>query len=115
MWTIAGDKGEILVTSPAGPYLHSDSYGESIVIQLHDHAADQVMDVPWDWKDWQKELPVRARSVAELYERYARASARGEAKPSIPVDQDWPRLRDAVVRLKELDDLFEQYDARVGR
>jgi predicted dehydrogenase len=112
VWTINGEKGELLVTSPSGPYLHSDSYEEPVRIELHDHASDEVLDVPWDWKDWQKELPVRTRIVAELYERYALWVGNGKDTSGITQESQWPRLHDAAVRLKEFDTLFAQYDAQ---
>ncbi|ORY71494.1 uncharacterized protein BCR38DRAFT_454012 [Pseudomassariella vexata] len=52
LWTINGENGEIVITSPAGSYLHSDSYGEPIA-------------------GWQKELLVLGRRVAAIYERFA--------------------------------------------
>ncbi|KAJ2972900.1 hypothetical protein NUW58_g9082 [Xylaria curta] len=70
IWTINGEKGEIMVTAN-GAYIHSDSYKDPIEIKLHDHATDQVVQIEWDWQDWQKELPRRSRVVAELYERFA--------------------------------------------
>ncbi|KAF6792342.1 oxidoreductase family protein, partial [Colletotrichum sojae] len=66
VWRIVGEKGEIEVESPAGPYLHSDSYVEPVVIRVHDHESDVVEEVPWKWEAWQEELPVRARNVGEV-------------------------------------------------
>ena len=111
VWTINGEKGELMVTSPAGPYLHSDSYGEAIKIQLHDHQTDSVVDIDWDWKDWQKQLPMRSRIVAELYERYAKWVEGWRPKLGDSDENQWPRLHDAVARLKEFEELFKKYDA----
>ncbi|KAH6688015.1 oxidoreductase family protein [Plectosphaerella plurivora] len=102
-WTINGEKGEIQVLSPSGPYLHSDSYSAPIVVRLHDFASDEVSEVAWDWKDWQHELPIRARNVAEVYERYAE-TVTGKGSPA------WPSLNDGVKRIRELDELLQQFD-----
>ncbi|KAF1985602.1 NAD(P)-binding protein, partial [Aulographum hederae CBS 113979] len=71
VWTINGEKGEIKVTSPLGPYLQLDLGDEPIRIELNDFAKDEVVEVEWDWKEWQKKLPVPARMMGELYEVYA--------------------------------------------
>ncbi|KAI0401952.1 oxidoreductase family protein [Xylaria palmicola] len=111
VWTINGEKGELMVTA-SGAYIHSDSYREPVEIKLHDHATDEVVDVEWDWQDWQKELPRRARIVAELYERFAHWWESGRPAGDLPEEREWPRLHDAVVRMKELAELFRQYDAQ---
>lgn len=108
-WTINGEKGEILLISPSGPYLQSDSYRAPITIQLHDHATDQVETIGWDWADWQKELPVRSRNVGELYERFAWWWDNGRPTGQLPAGREWPRLHDGVERHKELEELFTQY------
>ncbi|KAI1812771.1 NAD(P)-binding protein [Poronia punctata] len=109
IWTINGEKGEIMVTAN-GAYLHSDSYKDPIEIKLHDHVTDEVVDMEWDWQDWQKELPYRSRIVAELYERYAHWWENGRPAGNLPVDREWPRLDDAMERMKEFKELFRQYD-----
>ncbi|KAI1400924.1 NAD(P)-binding protein [Hypoxylon fuscum] len=111
VWTINGERGEIMVTAN-GAYVHSDSYKDPIEIQIHDHATDEVVDVEWDWEDWQKELPYRSRIVAELYERFAHWWENGRPAGELPEEQEWPRLHDAVARMKEMDELFAQYDAQ---
>ncbi|KAF6830537.1 oxidoreductase family protein [Colletotrichum musicola] len=110
VWRIAGEKGEIEVESPAGPYLHSDSYVEPVVIRVHDHESDVVEEVPWKWEAWQEELPVRARNVGEVYERYGAWVESG--KRDVGEDEKWPTLEDAVVRLREIEGLFEIYNAQ---
>lgn len=107
IWSINGTKGELLITAP-GPYLHSDSYNGPITIQVHDHESDEVSELGWDWQEWQKELPVRARNSAELYERYAEWVEGG--KKDVRKGREWPRLEDGVVRMKELDGLYKQFD-----
>ncbi|KAI8810938.1 oxidoreductase family protein [Cladochytrium replicatum] len=71
IWTINGERGELRIKS-RGPLLDSDgSYDHPITIEVHDHASDTVEEVGWVWAEWQEELPVRGRSTAELYERFA--------------------------------------------
>ncbi|KAI1347826.1 oxidoreductase family protein [Xylaria sp. FL0043] len=111
IWTINGEKGEIMVTAN-GAYIHSDSYKDPIDIKLHDHATDEVVPIDWDWQEWQKELPRRSRIVAELYERFAHWWESGRPAGDLPSDQEWPRLHDAVVRMREFEELFGQYDAQ---
>ncbi|KAI0110580.1 NAD(P)-binding protein [Hypoxylon sp. NC0597] len=111
VWTINGELGEIMVTAN-GAYVHSDSYRDPIEIKIHDHATDEVVEVEWEWEDWQKELPYRSRIVAELYERFARWWENGKPAGDLPDDQDWPRLHDGLRRMEELDELFKQYDAQ---
>ncbi|KAI0891243.1 NAD(P)-binding protein [Annulohypoxylon nitens] len=111
VWAINGESGEIMVTAN-GAYVHSDSYKDPIEIKLHDHNTDEVIDVSWDWEDWQKELPYRSRIVAELYERFACWWSEGKPRGDLPDDQEWPRLHDAVIRMEEFDELFKQYDAQ---
>ncbi|RWA03854.1 hypothetical protein EKO27_g11254 [Xylaria grammica] len=111
VWTINGEKGEIMVTAN-GAYIHSDSYKDPVEIRLHDHATDEVVPIEWDWQEWQKELPRRARVVAELYERFARWWEDGKPAGDLPWEREWPRLHDAVARMKEFEELFRQYDAQ---
>ncbi|KAI1313314.1 oxidoreductase family protein [Xylaria venustula] len=111
IWTINGEKGEIMVTAN-GAYIHSDSYKDPIDIKLHDFATDEVATIDWDWQDWQKELPRRSRIVAELYERFARWWEGGKIAGDLSWEQEWPRLHDAVVRMREFEELFRQYDAQ---
>ncbi|KAI1272287.1 oxidoreductase family protein [Xylaria sp. FL0933] len=111
IWTINGEKGEIMVTAN-GAYIHSDSYKDPIEIKLHDHATDEVVPIEWDWQEWQKELPRRSRIVAELYERFASWWESGKPAGDLSEDEEWPRLHDAVVRMREFEELFRQYDAQ---
>lgn len=109
-WSINGEVGEILITSPSGPYLQGGSYREPVIIQVHDFATDEVEDVPWDWQEWQQDLPVRARIGAEVYERYAAWWEGG--KGDIKEGKRWPTLDDAVLRHVELSEMFDQFDAQ---
>jgi predicted dehydrogenase len=106
-WSIAGTKGELLIKAP-GPYLMSDSYNGPITIQVHDHESDEVKELGWDWQEWQKDLPIRARIVAELYERYAEWIEAG--KGAVVQGREWPRLDDAVLRMREFDGIYRQFD-----
>lgn len=110
VWTINGEKGEIRITSPSGPYIHSDSYHAPVTIELHDLDSDQVDRIEWDWQEWQTELPVRARIVAELYERFSAWWAGGRPDGEMPEGKNWPRIHDGVERLREFEELFAQYD-----
>lgn len=138
VWTINCQRGEILVTSPEGPYLHSDSYAaagldepdehgrrwlrpETITIRVHDHQRDEVMNVHWGWEGWQEQLPVRARVVARLYERFWRRWTKSlkegwrgvsGGQSTMFEDDDWPRIEDGVTRMRQLDELFKQYDGQ---
>ncbi|WQF81242.1 Putative gfo/Idh/MocA-like oxidoreductase, NAD(P)-binding domain superfamily [Colletotrichum destructivum] len=108
VWRIVGEKGEVEVESPSGPYLHSDSYDEPIVIRVHEHGSDEVAEVPWGWDTWQEALPVRARNVGEVYERFARWVELGRG--DVEGGGGWPTLQDAVLRMRELDTLFQHFD-----
>jgi predicted dehydrogenase len=109
MWSINGEKGEILLTSPSGPYIFSgDSYGEHVQIQVHDHETDEVVDVQVGWADWQEELPLRARSTGEIYERFAKWWYNGaSAEPGeLPEAEAFPSLAQSLGRMKEVDALL---------
>ncbi|KAJ3557184.1 hypothetical protein NPX13_g9981 [Xylaria arbuscula] len=95
-----------------GAYIHADSYRDPVDITLHDHATDEVVPIEWDWEEWQKELPRRSRIVAELYERFAHWWEGGAPEGELPWEKEWPRLHDAVTRMKQFDELFRQYDAQ---
>ncbi|WYZ43500.1 hypothetical protein EsH8_VI_001199 [Colletotrichum jinshuiense] len=110
VWRIVGEKGEIEVDSPSGPYLHSDSYNEPIVIRVHDHQKDVVEEVSWNWEPWKEELPIRARNVGEIYDRYAKWVEGG--RRGVEEGEGWPTLDDAVVRMRELDTLFKRFDGQ---
>ncbi|KAJ7154144.1 hypothetical protein C8R46DRAFT_912071 [Mycena filopes] len=94
VWTIAGEKGEIRLSSPSATYLQMGSTeGGPIVIEVHDHATDSVSKVDWEWEDWQEELPVPARNVGAMYEAFA------EGK--------WcPTFEDALKRHRQLDGML---------
>lgn len=103
-WIINGEKGEILVTM-GEEFLFLEDY---VVIRLHDHDTDEVKELAWDWADWQKDLPIKARGVAELYERYAGWVEAG--RKQVMRGREWPTLEDAVVRTRQFDTIFRQFD-----
>jgi predicted dehydrogenase len=111
VWAINGEKGELRVVNERGPYLQL-AQEEPIKIELHDYTTDEVTEIEWDWEDWQKSLPLPARIVGEVYERYASWSESGRAASSVSEKDGWPRLDDALVRMKEFQTLFAQYDAQ---
>lgn len=110
VWSINGEKGEILLTSPSGPYIFSgDSYGEPVKIQVHDHETDEVEDVEVGWKDWQEELPLRARATGEIYERFAKwwdSGASGEPDELLEAEA-FPTFAHSLERMKEFDTLLK--------
>lgn len=71
MWTVNGEKGEIRLVSPGGPSLQAGSYTPPVTIEVHDFESDEVEVVDWSWESWQEELPIMARNIAALYERFA--------------------------------------------
>ncbi|KAF1950302.1 oxidoreductase family protein [Byssothecium circinans] len=105
-WSINGTRGELLITV-SGRYLHSHVF-DDISIKHHDHASDEVRELGWEWEDWQRELPVRARATAELYERYAEWVEGG--KGAVREGREWPGLRDGVERLRMFEGIYRQFD-----
>ncbi|KAJ0119367.1 hypothetical protein J7T55_013606 [Diaporthe amygdali] len=110
VWSINGEKGEILLTSPSGPYIFSgDSYDEPVRIQVHDHESDEVVDVEVEWKDWQEELPLRARCTGEVYERFAKWWDDGASSDpgQLSEAEAFPSLTHSFERMKEFDTLLK--------
>ncbi|RFU74812.1 oxidoreductase family [Trichoderma arundinaceum] len=70
-WSINGEKGEIRLQAFGGSSLHANSYNAPVTIEVHDFASDKLEQVDWNWQGWQEELPVVARSVGVLYEKFA--------------------------------------------
>lgn len=93
-WTVNGEKGEIRLTSSAGTSLHAAAYDDdtSVTIEVHDFETGKVDKVEWDWAEWQKELPVAARSVGAVYEAFATGKG-----------GDYPTFRDALALHEELE------------
>lgn len=97
-WTINGELGEIRLLAWGGTALHASVYDKSVTIEVHDFASDKVTPVEWDWADWQKKLPVNARSVGALYEAYADG-------------RKVPGFKDALVRHEQLETALERWQA----
>jgi predicted dehydrogenase len=111
VWTIYGEKGELRVTSPSGPYIELD-LPEPITIDFYEYAIDAVTAIDWDWEEWQKELPVTSRMVGEVYERYAHQLARGNSTGSIVETERYALLPDGLARMKTLDTLFTRFNTQ---
>ena len=109
-WSINGENGEILVSSTRGPFLETEP--ADTTIQIHDHQSDEVTNVPWDYADWQKELPMSARNMGAIYERYARWVENGKPTAEGNGKDAWPRLQDAIPLHQEIDTLFKQFEAQ---
>jgi len=71
VWTINGEKAELRLVAPSGTSLQADAYAEPVTLHIHDFATDKITTVEWNWPEWQQELPIRARSIAALYEAFA--------------------------------------------
>lgn len=77
-WTINGEKGELRLVSQNSTTIHAAAYASGPVrLELHDHAADTVEEVPWEWADWQEELGYAARSIGAVYEEFAKGEGVG--------------------------------------
>lgn len=103
VWTVNGERGEVRLRAQGGPTLQANAYAEPVTLELHDYAADTVQEVGWEWEEWQAELPVRGRSVAMLYERFAQGS------DGVDNDQGTPSFEDAVERHAQLEKLLESW------
>ncbi|KAK4894858.1 hypothetical protein LTR27_006980 [Elasticomyces elasticus] len=101
VWTINGERGEIRVTSSAGAYPQSEIDDPSgIMIEVHDHASDQVKKVDWTWgKEWQAGLFHRGRNLGTLYDLFAEGE---EAMRKAKVVD----FEGAVARHREIDGLL---------
>ncbi|KAH6877107.1 hypothetical protein B0T10DRAFT_552224 [Thelonectria olida] len=71
VWTINGEKGEIRLKSQEGTSLHANAYSGPVTIEVNDFATGKVETAEWKWEDWQEELPILARSVGNVYDKFA--------------------------------------------
>ena len=102
------ERGEIRVTAP-GPYIFSGMFFDGpVTIEQHGFATNEVKILDWDWPAGQKDLPLTARSVAGLYERYAEWVEKGQGE--VASNQSWPRLEDGAHLMEEFQTLYKQYD-----
>ncbi|ROT36470.1 oxidoreductase family protein [Sodiomyces alkalinus F11] len=108
VWSIHGEKGEMQFTIPTGPYLQVGHEKGQVSVKVHDFATDTVEDVEWDWQDWQKELPLRARDVGELYERYAAWVEGGKGK--MEEGREFTTVASGMARMRETNEVLAQFD-----
>ncbi|KAF4460903.1 transcription co-repressor GAL80 [Fusarium albosuccineum] len=99
LWTINGEKGEIRLKAQGGTSLHANAYGAPVTIEVHDFETDKVEEASWQWQDWQEELPIVARSVGEVYERFAEGNNEGLVS-----------FDDAAFRHEQLHGLLKEWD-----
>lgn len=95
VWTISGEKGEIRLQALGGTTLHASAYSQPVTVEIDDFSG-KVEQVAWEWADWQEELPINARSVGLLYERFAEGGA-------------VPSFEDALVRHEQLDRMIKSW------
>ncbi|KAF5667808.1 GAL80-like transcription co-repressor [Fusarium heterosporum] len=98
--TINGEKGEIRLRVLGGTALHATSYSKPVVIEVHDFVTDSVEEVDWKWQDWQEELPIVSRSVANVYDSFADGNGEGLVS-----------FEDALLRHEQLEGLLKEWDA----
>lgn len=69
-----------------------------MTIEVHDYETDQVHKVEWEWEDWQLDLLDGSRSIAKLYDNYARGAY-------------VPTVEDAWKRHKQYEDWLSTWSA----
>ncbi|KAM3450637.1 hypothetical protein MY3296_005908 [Beauveria thailandica] len=103
VWTINGEKGEIRLTSVHGPTFHTAADNKTVTLEVHDFESDQVQTIEWDWSGWEAELPMVARSIGTLYDRYASGLNDGA--------DGLPSFQTALHRHEQLEALLNQWKA----
>jgi hypothetical protein len=93
-WRINFEKGEVRLVSPSGTSLGTSETDEPVTIQLHDYQTDKVEDVPYDWSDVQKEVPVKSRPIQTTIYAFADGVAEGEG---------WVSIEDAARRAEQIE------------
>ncbi|KAH7093764.1 putative oxidoreductase [Paraphoma chrysanthemicola] len=101
-WSINCEYGEIRLVSPSGISLQAAAYDEPVSIDVHHFDNDTIESVVWDWTEYQKELPVRARAVSHCL--YAFADSRGEG-------DGWAGLESAAVRSRLIESFLNTVDS----
>jgi hypothetical protein len=96
VWTINCERGEIRLISPTGIALQASASDESVKIQVHYFATDEIENVEWAWNKRQEELPLFARSVSECLYAFAEGREEGDG---------WAGIESAAVRAR----LIEQF------
>ncbi|KAK0710277.1 hypothetical protein B0T26DRAFT_755362 [Lasiosphaeria miniovina] len=66
-WTLAGETGEIRVTSEKSATI-SVINDFPPTVELYDFATGAVELISWQWLPWQEELPIFARGIGAIYE-----------------------------------------------
>ncbi|KAK9776586.1 hypothetical protein SCAR479_06631 [Seiridium cardinale] len=97
IWTINGEKGEILLTSYNGPSIGVNS--ADVVIKIHDHETDEVQKVDSEASPFEH-LPPAGRNIAALYEAYAAGDV-----------SKYADFEHALKRHKQLDSILASFDA----
>ncbi|TDZ17323.1 Dehydrogenase aclE [Colletotrichum orbiculare MAFF 240422] len=103
VWSVVGEKGELRLTAGSS-LLQAMGHDDPVVIEIHDFESDQVETIEWEWNEWQEDLPIVARSVGVLYEKFAS----GEA---VPTFEDAIRRHEQLEILKFLADYKSQQQA----
>lgn len=98
VWSIEGEKGEIRLTAKDGTTLHASAPNGPILIELHDFENEKVEQIEWKWTEWQKSLPIIARSVAAVYDAYADGRSEGIAS-----------FEEAAIRHEQLNGLLSEW------
>ncbi|KAM3523284.1 hypothetical protein NHJ13051_005196 [Beauveria bassiana] len=101
VWTINGEKGEIRLTSVNGPTFHTAADNKTVTLEVHDFETDQVDKIEWDWSGWEAELPMVARSIGTLYDKYASGLDHGT--------DGLPSFQTALHRHQQLEELLNQW------
>ncbi|KAJ3490343.1 hypothetical protein NLG97_g5794 [Lecanicillium saksenae] len=102
VWSINGVKGEIRLTAVNGPVFHAAAEKETVTLEVHDFETDQVEKIDWDWSGWASELPLVARSIGTLYDKYADGENEKDGLPS---------FHTALHRHQQLEELLAQWKA----
>lgn len=99
-WTINGENGEIRLIARGGTTLHASAYSEPVTIEIHDFETDRVEEIDWKWETWQEELPMIARSIGMVYEKFADEDKVGLAA-----------FEDALIRHQQLEGFLDKWHA----
>ncbi|KAK1759046.1 NAD(P)-binding protein [Echria macrotheca] len=102
-WSINGEKGEIRLVSPASAALNVGVDDAPVTVELYDFETDTVTPLEWEWEEWQRDLPIRARNIGGLYEAFAAAREGGEV--------GYPTFGSALARHRQLEELLEGWKA----
>lgn len=75
VWTIAGKKGRIRMSSQRGPFIQSEASEQPISIEVASFATGEVKQVLCTWEDWQEGLLGRGRNIAKVYDLFFEGQA----------------------------------------